>query len=79
MQTLNTASADTVQERCRAAEQKAEGVAKEATVSTALHPDELENLPLLKVTCVAKEEPWQKTWCDVSCQVKRIGVKASML
>ncbi len=58
MQTLHAASTDAVQERRRAAEHKAASIAKGASDGTALHPDELESLPLLKVTSAAEGKPW---------------------
>ena len=53
MQTLHAASKDAVQGRRRIAEQKADSTAT-GVIDTALHPDELDSLPLMKVTSAAE-------------------------
>lgn len=49
MQSLEKASSDVIKERCHRAVQVAEKVGEDEGNLKALHPDELDKLPLLKV------------------------------
>ena len=50
LQTLEAASSDAVQERSHIAIKAAQSVAEGTLDHDALHPDEVDKLPLLKVT-----------------------------